>query len=50
MQACTSACWDRAECVNVDVWTHNPDLAQNFFEHELTKLYTRKFGGKVNEI
>jgi len=29
-----------------DVWTKQPELAQSFFEHELTKLYTRKFGTK----
>ncbi|CAD7924194.1 unnamed protein product [Amoebophrya sp. A120] len=33
----------RSSC---EVWMRQPNLAQTFFEHELTKLYTRKFGGK----
>ena len=46
IKECEEIAYDMMKMQNIEMWISHPELAQNYFEHDLTKLYSRKFGGK----
>lgn len=43
---CQDIASDMLKIQDLDVWVRNSKTAQEYFEHELTKMYSKKFGGK----